>query len=75
VAPAARMCVLDVPPVSGAALIGLDELAAERRRGGVDGAPVGSSIAARVRSAITHETMRGGAMAAAATGAPDGWEG
>ena len=59
VAPEARIGVLDVPPVAGAALIGLDHLAARQSNDG-HRALVGKAAAARVRSAITHETMRDG---------------
>jgi N-acetylglucosamine kinase-like BadF-type ATPase len=45
VAPAARVTVLDAPPVLGAAYLGLDEIGAQRRAYG------------QVRAAITHDRL------------------
>ena len=45
VAPAARVAVLDAPPVLGAAYLGLDEIGAQRRAYG------------QVRAAITHDRL------------------
>jgi N-acetylglucosamine kinase-like BadF-type ATPase len=45
VAPAARVAVLDAPPVLGAAYLGLDEIGAQRRAYG------------EVRTAITHDRL------------------
>jgi N-acetylglucosamine kinase-like BadF-type ATPase len=50
VAPAARVCRLDAPPVVGAALLGLDRL---------NGAPTPPGAERRLRAGLTNERLAG----------------